>query len=166
MAEFLKAIDGLIDREVSSFKNGGYTNDPSDKGGETKWGISKRSYPHLDIAGLTIQDAIDIYCEDYWVPLCADQIVKQVVANVLFDFAVNTGRRRAIKLMQQIACVSIDGMIGPITIGAINSADGEKLAMQYTLQRVQFYSDLASGRKSQRKFLSGWINRALSALYD
>lgn len=160
MAEFLKAIDGILDRE------GGYVNDPSDRGGETKYGISKRSYPFLDIADLTRQDAIDIYCEDFWVPLCADQIVKQIVANVLFDFAVNTGRRRSIKLIQQITCVPIDGMIGPITIGAINSADGEKLAMQYTLQRIQFYSTLASSRKSQRKFLTGWIKRALSALYD
>lgn len=160
MAEFLKAIDGILERE------GGYVNDPKDRGGETKYGISKQSYPCLDIADLTKQDAVDIYCEDFWVPLCADQIVKQIVANVLFDFAVNTGRRRAIKLMQQILCVTIDGMIGPITIGAINSADGEKTAMQYTLQRIQFYADLASRRKSQRKFLSGWINRALKALYD
>lgn len=160
MAEFLKAIDGVLERE------GGYVKDPSDRGGETKYGISKRSYPHLDIADLTKQDAVDIYCEDFWVPLCAGQIVKQIVANVFFDFSVNTGRTRATKLMQQIICVPIDGIIGPITIGAINSADGEKTAMQYTLQRIQFYSDLASGRKSQKKFLAGWINRALSALYD
>jgi len=160
MAEFLKAIDGVLDRE------GGYVKDPSDRGGETKFGISKRSYPYLDIADITKQDAIDIYCEDFWVPLCAGQIVKQILANVFFDFAVNSGRTRATKLMQQILFVPIDGMIGPITIGAINSADGEKTAMQYTLQRIQFYNDLASSRKSQRKFLAGWIKRALSALYD
>ena len=160
MAEFLKAIDGVLERE------GGYVNDPADRGKATKYGISQRSYPHLDIADITKQDAVDIYCEDFWVPLCASQIVKQIVANVFFDFAVNAGRTRATKLMQQILCVQIDGLIGPITIGAINSADGEKTAMQYTLHRIQFYNDLASGRKSQRKFLTGWINRALSALYD
>lgn len=160
MAEFHKAIHGLLERE------GGYVNDPADHGGETKYGISKRSYPQFNIMDLTRQDAIDIYCEDFWGPLNADHIVSQAVANVLLDFAVNTGKSRAVRLIQQLTNVTIDGFLGPITLDAINQADGEKLAMQFTLQRVDFYRELAAKRKSNKKFLIGWINRALKALYE
>jgi lysozyme family protein len=160
MAEFFKAIGGVLERE------GGYVKDPADHGGETKYGISKRSYPDMDIQALTKQDATDIYGEDFWRPICADQIVSQSVANVLFDFAVNTGKTRAVKLLQQLVRVSADGMVGPITLDAVNDFDGEFLAMQYTLHRIQFYNGLAERRKSQRKFLSGWINRAMKALYE
>ena len=45
---------------------GGYSNDPLDPGGETNWGISKRSYPNVDITNLTRAEAKVIYREDFW----------------------------------------------------------------------------------------------------
>ena len=59
-ARFLKAFEKVLRHE------GGYVNDPLDLGGETKYGISKRSYPHLDIKNLTLDQAKQIYFRDFW----------------------------------------------------------------------------------------------------
>ena len=69
---------------------GGYVNDPSDPGGETKYGISKRSYPNVNIAGLSVDDAKAIYYRDYWVPAqCA--LKPAPLGLMLFDAVVNMG---------------------------------------------------------------------------
>lgn len=78
-----RAIDQLLLAE------GGYVNDPKDPGGETKFGISKRSYPHLDIAGLTREEAIQIYRRDYWDPIPA--YLSDGMRWMVFDSAVNHG---------------------------------------------------------------------------
>ena len=65
---FEEIIDHVIDHE------GGYVNDPKDLGGETKYGISKRWYPEINIKDLTIDDAKNIYYEDYWVPSRAQDL--------------------------------------------------------------------------------------------
>lgn len=159
MASFAIAVNLLLVHE------GGYVNDPADRGGETKYGISKRSYPHHDIGRLTKQDAKDIYFDDFWDRLHCDQITSQAVANVFLDFAANAGVNRAIKTMQIVTGVTIDGIIGPITLGAINEMDGENLAMKFTLRRIHFYTGLSLKRKSQRKFLAGWIARSLDSVF-
>ena len=69
---------------------GGYVNDPNDPGGETKYGISKAAYPDLDIAGLTINQAMDIYEKDYWNANGLDNYDIKV-AFMLFDIAVLQG---------------------------------------------------------------------------
>ena len=156
----MRTIDDLIERE------GGLVNDANDRGGVTKYGISSRSYPALDVAAITKEDARDIYFEDFWRPCCCDQIASQLVANLLFDFAVNTGVKRSIKTLQKCLSVAVNGFIGPITIAAINDADCELIALRFTVLRIDYYSRLAAKKKSQRKFLHGWINRAIDALND
>ncbi|MDY0212571.1 MAG: glycosyl hydrolase 108 family protein [Desulfuromonadaceae bacterium] len=84
---------------------GSYSNDPADPGGETRYGISKRSYPHVDIAALTITQARAIYYRDYYKSPHIDRIVTyadapQLAAKV-FDLGVNTGHRRAIQMLQR-----------------------------------------------------------------
>ncbi len=69
---------------------GGYVSDPKDPGGETKWGISKRAYPDLDIANLTLEEAKAIYQRDYW-DLCGCDSYPWDRALCLFDCAVNQG---------------------------------------------------------------------------
>ncbi len=76
--------------------NGGYTNDKRDAGGETKWGISKRAYPELDIPNLKKPDAIAIYYRDYWLPSGSNNLAFDLAA-VNFDCAVNQGLGRAKK---------------------------------------------------------------------
>ena len=100
---------------------GGYVNDPADPGGETKYGISKRSYPALDIKNLTVEQATAIYLRDFWQ---FDGIIDQRVANKLFDAYVNL-KHRAILYAQQIVFKSLtpDGVYGPETEDALNRAD-------------------------------------------
>ena len=157
MADFDKAIEKTLVNE------GGYVNDPSDRGGETKYGISKRSYPSVDIKNLTEAGAKEIYKRDYWDRLRADEIKSQKVAFELFDTAVNMGVRTASKLIQGCVGVHPDGVIGNITLQAINKTDEELLLLRFKLAKIARYAYLAEKRPANRKFLLGWINRALEA---
>lgn len=79
-------------------EEGGYVNDPTDPGGETKFGISKRAYPQTDIKALTVDDAKTIYLRDYWHPLSLDAL-PYAEAVAIFDCAVNQGAGEARILM-------------------------------------------------------------------
>ncbi len=87
--KFLKAFDYVISNE------GGYVFDKNDAGGETKYGISKKAYPALDIRALSLEDARKIYHRDFWLKGKFEQIEDKNVATQLFDFAVNFGLRAA-----------------------------------------------------------------------
>ena len=79
---------------------GNYVNDPDDPGGETKFGISKRSYPNIDIKTLTIEEAKKIYFDDFWLKMNCDQVSDQIGIE-LFDTAVNMGRNKAAEIFQE-----------------------------------------------------------------
>ncbi len=87
---FNEAIERVLKHE------GGYVNDPTDKGGETNYGISKRAYPDLDIKNLTKEDAKKIYYQDYWLKSYADQLPIDV-RYIHFDTAINMGLKRVLK---------------------------------------------------------------------
>jgi lysozyme family protein len=93
MSLFHKIIPFIMEHE------GGYVNHPNDPGGETKYGISKRSYPHLDIKDLTQQDAVRIYYDDYW----KDEWNKLgfPMAACMLDTAVNMGVGRANSFLKE-----------------------------------------------------------------
>lgn len=114
--------------------NGGYTNDPADPGGETKWGISKRSHPQLDIRNLSLDEAKMIYYNEYWLKAECDKLeFKSAVA--VFDTAVNCGVSRAQKW------------------SLLYGTDWRSIA----LARMMHYSSLPPKWKS--RFLGGVINR-------
>lgn len=75
---------------------GGYTNDPNDPGGETKFGISKRAYPQVDIPNLTLDEAKAIYLRDYWHVCKCDELPADM-ALLVFDAAVNQGVSAALR---------------------------------------------------------------------
>jgi lysozyme family protein len=77
---------------------GGYVNHPNDPGGETKYGISKRAYPDLNIAALTKEQAIAIYKRDYWDKAECD-LLEPAFALAYFDMAVNSGVSAARRLL-------------------------------------------------------------------
>ena len=87
-------------------EEGGYVNNPSDPGGETKYGISKRAYPTLNIATLTVEDAKRIYRRDYWDVLGLDAVEKYGPALVLMDCGVNQGVKRAMQIKEKVATSS------------------------------------------------------------
>lgn len=144
---------------------GGYVHDPDDPGGETNFGISKRSYPDLDIAALTRDDAIAIYQRDFWPPW--DGFLDQV-AGKLFDMAVNMGHRRAVILAQRAinnlgtALLAVDGQLGPRTRAAIAQCAAGSLLGQLRAECRNFYAHLAADHPAMRKYLKGWLRRANS----
>jgi len=75
----------------------GYVNDPQDPGGETKFGVSKRAYPNLDIAQLNLEEAKTIYQRDYWTK-CHCETLAWPWALALFDCAINQGVSTALHL--------------------------------------------------------------------
>ena len=133
---------------------GGYVNDPSDSGGETKYGISKRSFPALDIKNLTVEQAGEIYYKNYYLSCRADTIVSNELAMQVFDHAVNAGVVKAIKLLQKCAGVIQDGIVGVNTRDKVNSQD---LINQYIEERKKFYVLISNGKN--KKFLKGWLRR-------
>ena len=154
-----QAITRIIELE------GGYVNDPNDKGGETKFGITKRWYPNLDIASLTRDDATRIYYQDYWLENQCDKL-PTALAFILFDTAVNQGPVFAVTTLQNSLGVKADGIIGSQTLNAAYRVitDTPNVAISFTHQRLQRYASLAQNDPTQVKFIKGWINRAMEAL--
>lgn len=115
----------------------GYVNDPTDPGGETKYGISKRSYPDLDIANLTLDGAQGIYASDYWRACSCDQMPWPLCLFV-FDMAVNQGQATARIALQRTLEVNADGDIGPVTLAAASRMNDEQLALFLTARAFRY----------------------------
>lgn len=159
MARFELAIDKVLSHE------GGYVNDSADRGGETKFGISKRSYPDVDIRNLTLTKAKEIYQRDWWDSYGYEAIVSQVVATKVFDLAINMGAKQAHKLLQRAlhangADVVVDGVIGPRTLRQVNLLASGELLPAYRSEAAGFYRAIVAKNPSQRKFINGWLKRA------
>lgn len=164
MANFNTAIELILKHE------GGYVNDPSDRGGETKYGISKKSYPELDIASLTKEHAKEIYSQDYWIPIKGDLINDQSIANHVLDLKVNSGRA-GVKVVQDTLFsmgknIGVDGLIGGQTILALNSVNPIEFNNKLVEKRIDFYKNIVANDPLQYKFLNGWIKRASSFLIE
>ncbi len=156
MADFDQAFEKTIIWE------GEYVNDPDDPGKETKFGISKKEYPDKDIKNLTLDEARDIYYHDYWLKIGGHYIDSQKIANNIFDFAVNAGIKRAIKLAQKCVKVKKDGIIGNITIVAINMIYENSFIQEFIYSRIKYYIRLTILRREFKKYLFGWLKRTLA----
>ncbi len=153
--DFDEAFDILIGHE------GGHVDHPNDPGGETKYGISKRAYPDVNIAALTLDDAKAIYREDYWDRVRADELPAEL-RFPLFDGAVNAGVAQSIKWLQRAVGVRDDGVIGPVTMVAVKSTTPHKNAANFLGQRLKHMTDL----KNWDQFGRGWARRIASNLTD
>lgn len=142
----------LIERVLSH--EGGYVNDLRDPGGETKFGISKRSYPDVDIKNLTREAAIAIYKQDYWDKLQADRF-PPAVAYQLLDSAVNSGIGQSIRFVQRAVGVADDGVIGPVTLAKLLSTDPHDVVMKFLAERLDFLARL----NKFDVFGRGWVRR-------
>lgn len=151
MMDFDTAFDRLLGHE------GGYSNRADDPGGETNWGISKRSYPDVDIKNLTRDGAKAIYLRDFWTPLAAAHPAVRFQA---FDFAVNSGIQTAIRKLQAAIGVADDGHWGPISAAKLASMDLNDVIMRYVAQRLRFWAALATWDT----FGKGWALRAAKNL--
>jgi len=116
---------------------GGYVNNPSDPGGETNFGISKKAYPSVDIKTLTKEQAAAIYKRDYWNTMGCN-ILRWPMNLVVFDTAVNIGCAKAAELRTR-------------------AGDNWR---EYLGLRIGHYVRLAA-KPSMRQFLLGWLNRVM-----
>jgi len=158
MASFDQAIGTVLAHE------GGYSFNPSDPGGETNFGISKRAYPNLDIKDLTAAQAEEIYKRDYW---RYDGIQNQDVATKVFDMAVNSGPSAAHQLLQRALnglgqALAVDGVFGAQTLSATNAVDPARLLQELRAQAAVHYANIVVGNPAERTFLLGWMRRAVS----
>lgn len=149
-----------FDTEIIQIE-GGYSNDPDDPGGETKYGISKRSYPNVDIKNLTVQQAIDIYTRDFWNRNNIGSFQNQTLANIVFRFIVHSGQDTAVRILQTLVRVPVDGEIGSVTLRAVNASDPGTLQNSFRLTTCRYYLDLVTRKPTQEKYFKGWIKRAL-----
>lgn len=150
---FDTAFDRLMGNE------GGYVNDPADPGGETNWGICKRSYPSVDIRNLTRDMAKEIYLRDFWQRGGMDQY-DPAIAFQLFDIAVNSGIETAIRMMQRAAGVADDGHAGPVTLAAVKAKSVTDMLMLIIAERLDFWRKLSTFKT----FGAGWVARAAKDL--
>ena len=132
-------FDTAIDRVLTN--EGGYTPGVGDPGGETNFGIGKRSYPDVDIKNLTREQAIEIYRRDFWAKVDGADLPDDVMFQAL-DFAVNSGCETAIRYLQRAAGVADDGHIGPVTIDALKAMPPAVLLIIYLALRLKFMRGL------------------------
>jgi lysozyme family protein len=149
---FNQAVNVILKHE------GGLVNNPNDPGGITNFGISKRSYPEVDIYNLTKEQAKDIYLNDYWKPLQLYRIDNANICLELFDFAVNAGPSRAVKMAQKLVGTKEDGQLGGITANAINEFEGDFVKV-FKHARIIYYEALVKNKPSLKIFLKGWLRR-------
>lgn len=162
---------------------GGYSNDPDDRGGTTNFGITHITYSSAvrrgiikelpeGVKGLTARLAKKIYRGLYWVPLKLDQVEDPKVAVEMFDTAVNAGISKSAKIVQRVLQalgedLTRDGIIGPITLEAINKwTKKNSKGFFRLLNSIQgaFYVEIVENDSSQAKYLLGWMKRVQS--YD
>lgn len=166
-------------------KEGGYVNHPADRGGPTNYGITAKSYAEYfnrkghsipehvtigEITSVTRQTAERIYYTLYYVrPNIAS--LHPIVQHIVFDMAVNHGRRGAVKILQTTlsswgyAGIDIDGVIGKKTIAATAQAVkdlGNQLINSLVDCRIDYYKNIVEADPSQAVFENGWIARAES----
>ena len=155
--------------DFTSVNEGGYSADPADPGGVTKFGISSRAFPDLDVANLTLQDAKNIYKKTYWEKPRFNEIPYDELAVKVFDAGINMGTNAAGKLLQRAVNdltpedgdkVAVDGKMGAKTLAATVKHDRGQLADAFVRRMKKRYGDIVDARPSSAKFLRGWIRRA------
>ena len=167
-------IQGIVDciiHNEDATDSGVVTNDPSDSGGRTQWGISEKSNPEAWADGkVTREEAQEIYFQKYIYPFRG--IADQALLHQLVDWAVPSGPVTVIRILQQIVGVNPDGVVGPKTLEAIEKFPsmnlfGVQLAGAATLKfklrdaRITFHAATAKHRPKDLKFLLGWLRRAM-----
>ncbi len=179
MADFLTAFN------ITNKNEGGYSNNPSDSGGETYGGVSRNNWPNwagwklIDqhketrgVAGINqtmaenpfMQQYLEqFYKQNFWNPLQLDEFEDQQLANAVYDFGVNAGVGRSAKFLQEAVDqngvnITIDGKIGNHTIDAVNNHPADAIYNSFNTLRSDFYHNLAT-KPGQHQFLASWMNR-------
>ncbi len=155
---------------------GGYSDDPADRGGRTNWGITEATLKDAykrgligtsDVAQLNKDEARMIYKADYWDALRLDSVLSPAIAAEIFDTAVNMGRSAAVKILQEALnylseSLAVDGAMGMKTLEALNKwSSKDERALMVCLNGFQFmrYVGIIEMNASQKRFARGWTKR-------
>lgn len=162
-ARFLTFVSQSIAFETGGDKSGAYHHDPKDAGGETKWGISKKAHPQLNIKALTYSQAVEIYKTQYWNDLY-DYLLSDMLAFKLFDMGILMGPKKAIKYLQEAVVnqgftIAKDGNFGVITLTATNNLKPELLYDSYIQLLEKHFRRITLFRPANKRFLKGWLRR-------
>jgi len=164
-------LDQLVDQTIAT--EGGFTDNPSDHGNATQFGITSGQwgrYQHLgrpasvrEIQAITMDQARAFYRAQFLSSPFASVPFDEIKAQLL-DIAVNSGPTEAIKLLQHALDVPVDGVMGDRTRQMLNAMPWKLTNAALVAQRVKFYLDLAHADANQGQFLKGWLARAVSFL--
>lgn len=156
-ASFFKSLDMVLHHE------GGFVDHPDDPGGATNKGITHKTYADFldrpledvsELKNIPKEHVQKIYKTGYWDAVRGDELPAGVDFCV-FDWAVNSGPRRAAKALQKAAGATVDGAIGPMTVAAVNAADAAQIIEDVTKEREEFYRSL----RTFDTFGKGWLRR-------
>ena len=151
---------------------GDFTDDPTDHGGATRWGVTQatleawRGSPVSveDVRTLSITEA-RLILEDLYIKKPGfDRIASEVLRDCLVDYGVNSGPSAAIKALQRCLGVKADGVIGSETERAANIKPGTWLSVKVTAQRIRHLGRIVTNDHTQARFAAGWANRIASKL--
>lgn len=151
---------------------GGFVNDPADLGGATNMGVTIGAWKSCgydkdgdgdidvdDLRLLTREDVVNrVLKPHYWDRWKADEIKSQSVANILVDWVWASGTH-GIKIPQRLLGVTVDGIVGPKTIAAVNARNPRELFDMIKIARFDFIEDICRKRPTNNKFKRGWMNR-------
>lgn len=166
MSGFYDALRHVLEIE------GGYVDDPDDRGGATNRGITQGVYdqwrmahdrPTQSVERLTWDEVHAIYHRNYWVAGRCDAL-RWPVSLAHFDGCVNHGVGGAIKLLQRAVGVTDDGVWGPVTQAAIEDMEDELIVLRLLMERIKKYVAIANHNTTQRKFLRGWLKRVIALM--
>jgi len=151
--QFARCLEVILEHEGGDE----ITNDPLDPGGVTKWGISARAFPGVDIPNLTREQASEIYRQHYWDRVRGDEMPVGVDLCV-FDSAVNQGSGTAVKCLQRAVGASADGVLGPATLARVRQMAAVDVIRRLQSERAHRYIGLGGFVTYGR----GWINRVIA----
>lgn len=171
MADYKKLIPHIKKWE------GGWSNRKNDLGGATMMGVTietykaycrRKGYPvptETRLRSITETEWLDIYKTMFWDKCQADHIKSQNVANMLVDWYWNSGGW-AIKKSQLALGLKGDGIVGPITLSALNAPDSKATWRKIREAREEHYRRLARNVRGQETNLRGWLNRLNSQVWE
>lgn len=166
MADINKTIPHILKWE------GGFVELKNDKGGATNYGVTISTWKAAgydkdgdgdidvdDLKIITIDDFKTIFKKYYWDRWKADQIKNQSIANILVDWCYNSGAW-GVRIPQQLLNLKSDGIVGPMTLNAINNHPNQKALFDMIWSaRYKFYQKIVNNDASQFIFLKGWLRR-------
>ena len=162
-----KLIHDIVNRE------GGYVNHPEDKGGPTKYGITlgtlmrwrrRLTLTADDVKNLTVEEASQIYLNEYVVAPGFDKIKDVPLMEAVVDAAVNHGINGASRMLQEALMVSTDGILGDKTWAALAGYKESFVWMRFMAYRLRFYSQDIHHNPSQAVFAEGWLMRCVGLM--